>query len=407
MWQVEHQCTQCGASVVLAEAQRLFECPFCRVKLYISPGAFFRYYLAPPPGWGEIIYVPYWRFKGMAFSFQNAKVSFRLVDVSRNATRFEFLPRSLGIRSQTQKLRFLTPAVKGSFLARERDLKDALALEEKFALAGVADPKMTYIGESMSAIYFPVYYRNLSVYDGLAGEPLAPLPGEAGREFSGLPEPPKDDSGRLSFIPCLCPNCGWDMDGEPQSVVLTCGHCSSAWGESGNAFQKVPCSFVPARGDSLEYLPFWRIEARVDRVLESRADAVRLLNLPAAAKPEWEKEPFRALVPAFKINPEWFLKIARVMSFSSGACSLEEGSPRGKLHPATLPSGEAFESLGIVLAHSAADKQAFARWFSDVKFVLKNSELVWWPFLASGMELIRPDREFCISKSALQWGKGI
>ncbi len=404
MWQVEHQCTQCGASVILEEAQRLFKCPFCRVKLYISPGDFSRYYLAPPHDAGEVIFVPYWRFKGMAFSFEKAKVSSRIVDVSRNATRFDFLPRSLGVRSQTQKLRFLTPAVSGSFLGRDRDLKDTLALEEKFALAGVANPKMTYIGESMSAIYFPVYYRDLSVYDGLAGEPIAPMPDEAGLEFSGRPGAAE---GRLSFIPCLCPDCGWDMEGEPQSAVLTCGNCSSAWGATGNALQKVPCHFVPARGDSLVHLPFWQIEAKVDWVLETRADAVRLLNLPVVAKREWEKEPFRALVPAFKINPEWFLKIARVMSFSSGAFSLEEGFPKGKLHPAALPFNEAFESLEMVLAYSAADKKGFAQWFSGVKFVAKNSGLVWWPFIASGMELVRPDREFSISASALKWGKGI
>jgi hypothetical protein len=404
MWQVEHQCTQCGADVLLDEEQRFFRCPFCRVNLYISPDGFFRYYLAPGPGSGASIFVPYWRFKGMAFSFRNAEVACRIVDVSRNATRFDFLPRSLGIRSQTQKLRFLSPAVPGSFLEHDAALEDSLALEEKFVQAGMVRPKMTYIGESMSMIYFPVYYRDLSVYDGLAGERIAPMPDEAGLDFAGRPQA---GEGRLSFIPCLCPDCGSDMEGGPHSAVLTCGNCFSAWAAAGGALEKVPCSFVPARGDSLEYLPFWRIEGGAAWVLETRADAVRLLNLPVGVRPEWEREPFASFVPAFKINPEWFLKIAKVMSFCPGPFSLEEGSPKGRLFPATLPLGEALESLTMILAYSAADRKGFARYFPDLKFVQGDARLVWWPFIPSGMELVRPDREFSISASMLKWGKGI
>lgn len=404
MWQVEHQCTQCGADVLLDEEQRFFKCPFCRVNLYISPGGFFRYYLAPGPGPGTPVFVPYWRFKGMAFSFGNAEVACRIVDVSRNATRFAFLPQSLGVRSQTQKLRFLSAAVPGSYLEHDAALEDALALEEKFVQAGMVRPKMTYIGESMSMIYFPVYCRDLAVYDGLAGERIAPMPDAAGMGFAGRPQA---DEGRISFIPCLCPDCGQDMEGGPHSAVLTCGNCSSAWAAAGGALEKVPCSFVPARGDSLEYLPFWRIEAKADGVLETRADAVRLLNLPAAVRPQWEREPFTSFVPAFKINPEWFLKIAKVMSFYSGPFHLEDGVPKGRSFAATLPLGEALESLPMVLAYSAADRKGFAGHFPGLKFVPGAARLVWQPFIASGMELVRPDREFSISASMLKWGKGI
>lgn len=406
MWQVEHQCTQCGADVVLEEAQRLFQCPFCRVKLYMSPGDFFRYYIEPGPGSGELIFIPYWRFKGMAFSFAGGEVTAGLVDVSRNATRFDFLPSSLGLRSQTQNLRFLSPAVSGSFLARDINLEDTLALEDRFTAAGTALPQVTYIGESLSCIYAPIYLRGSSVYDGLAGESIAALPGESEQGFPGRQQA---DEVRLFFMPCICPQCGADMDGEAQSMILTCANCLSAWSGSANEFQKVPCSFVPAGASPHVYLPFWQMEAEA-ALLESHADAIRVLRLPAAVMSRWENEPFIARVPAFKISPEWFLKIAMVMSFTPGDFSqdeMEEGCPDGELFPAALPMSEAYESLKMVLAYSSPARKGLAELLDSLEFDLKAARLVWWPFLSSGMELVRPDRKFSINAAALKWGKGI
>lgn len=44
---LEHQCPQCGAGVSLAETDRIFSCPFCRVRLYIAGDTLFSYYLVP------------------------------------------------------------------------------------------------------------------------------------------------------------------------------------------------------------------------------------------------------------------------------------------------------------------------------------------------------------------------
>ncbi len=404
MWQIEHQCTQCGAAVVLEEDQRLFQCPFCRVKLYISPGDFFRYYLAPAPGAGDITFVPYWRFKGMAFSFKNLNVLSSIIDVSRNATKFGFLPFSLGLRSQTRKLKFVTGSAPGSFLRQEIALEDSFAIEERFMQSGLRRSDITFIGEAMSMIYAPVYFRGLSVYDGISGESIAAMPDEAGPEFSGKSHA---GEGRLSFMPSLCPECGWDLDGEPQSAVLTCGNCGSAWAAENGSFEKVPCSCVRMQGDSFSYLPFWRIEAVADGLMESRADAVRILNLPEAVRPQWESEALCALVPAFKVNPELFLKIAKVMTFNSGDFSLDEGCPKSALSAATLPLNEAFESLKIILAYSAVAKRYFAPLFPRIDLKLRNSALVYWPFIPSGVELVRPDRKFSFTSTALKWGKGI
>lgn len=403
MWQVDHQCTQCGAAVVLDEGQRLFKCPFCRVKLYISARGIFQYHLAAGREPGETTFVPYWRFKGMAFSFTGTGVECGLVDVSRNATRFTFLPASLGLRSQTQKLRFLSQPVQGRFLERDIALEETLALEERFAGTGLMRRDKTYIGESTSVIYLPVGRRDESFYDGISGEmidvPEQDWPGPADCAIPG--------EGGLVFSACLCPGCGADLDGEAQSEVLTCRNCLSAWRPSEAGFQKIPCSFAPGRGEPLLYLPFWHIQAYARGILETRADAVRLLNLAEAAGPQRESEPFRALVPAFKIVPDWFLRIAAFMTFKSGEFSWEEGCPEDEAFPATLPSGEAFESLKMVLAHAAYAKRQLALIFPAMNFTLHSASLVYLPFITRGLELIRPDGKFSISSSALKWGKGI
>lgn len=404
MWQVEHQCTQCGAAVVLEEDQRLFKCPFCRVKLYISPGDFFRYHLSPAAGAVEMLYVPYWRFKGMAFSFKDYNVLTGIVDVSRNATQFGFLPPSLGLRSQALKLKFVTASVAGSFLHEQVELKDTLAIEERFMQTGLRNADLTYIGESVSMIYAPVFFKGPAVCDGITGERIAQMPDGAGPAFSGKPHA---GLNRLSFLPSLCPRCGGDMDGDPLSAILTCGNCCSAWAAAGSGFGEVPCSHIRLQGDSFSYLPFWQIEALSEGLLESHADAVRILNLPEAVRPQWESEAFRALVPAFKVNPELFLKIGRVMTFGSGDFSLEDGCPKGELNAATLPLSEALESLKIVLAHSAVAKRNFAPLFPRIDLKMRQSNLVYWPFIRSGAELVRPDRKFSFTGSALKWGVGI
>ena len=72
-----------------------------------------------------------------------------------------------------------------------------------------------------------------------------------------------------------------------------------------------------------------------------------------------------------------------------------------------MPSGEAFESLKMVLAQAAYAKRKLALIFPAMNFALHSASLVYLPFIARGLELILPDGKFGISSSALKWGKGI
>ena len=100
-WQIEHNCPQCGAPVTLEETDRLFVCPYCRTRLYLIVGDYFRYCIPPPETTsGEIIYIPYWRLKGLSLSVQDVGVNSRFVDVSVLALASDVFPPSLGLKPQ-------------------------------------------------------------------------------------------------------------------------------------------------------------------------------------------------------------------------------------------------------------------------------------------------------------------
>lgn len=407
MWRIENQCPQCGADTCLEETQRLFTCPFCRVRLFIAVDDYFRYFLTPSaPGAEEAIFVPYWRLKGMFFSYDGAGVRSGLLDVSHNATKLEFLPASLGLRSQALRLRFVSPESAGAFLKPARPHGDVLsAIEDPFDPETPLLSEKTFIGESVSMIFSPIYVRDRSAYDGILRERIAALPEGVPGELSGGREQAK---AAMSFIPSLCPDCGWDMEGDPESVVLTCGNCRSAWSALRKGFEKVPCSFFLLDEDALLHLPFWKMEAEIKGIqLGSYADAVRFFNLPKAVRREWETMPFCWLTPAFKIHPELFLKVSQRMTFQPALPSLKSELPRGSLYPVTLPLKDAFESLRMILAQSAVSRKDMALIFPSIRFTLKDAGLVYWPFHMSGMELIRPDRQLSIQANALKWGRHI
>ena len=290
----------------------------------ISAHGLFPYYLGPGRGTGETTFVPYWRFKGMAFSYTGTGVECGLVDVSRNATRFTFLPASLGLRSQTQKLRFLSQPVPGPIPGEGHCSRGNPGAGERFAGTGLMRRDKTYIGESTSVIYLPVGRRDESFYDGISGEmidvPEQDWPGPADCAIPG--------EGGLVFSACLCPGCGADLDGEAQSEVLTCRNCLSALAPLGGRFSENSLLVCARPGEPLLYLPFWHIQAYARGILETRADAVRLLNLVEAAGPQRESEPFRALVPASD-RPGLVPEDRRFRDFQIGGVLLGRGLSGG------------------------------------------------------------------------------
>ena len=145
----------------------------------------------------SLIYVPYWRFKGMMFSCVSDEIRHRFVGVSQLALESPYFPSSLGLRSQALKLKFVTPESKGRFLTPHMTLQQAMRIFEKRFNQTLPAPAIhqAYIGEAASLIYSPIYVKD-TIYDAVLNQPLMKVPPE-GFEAAHFPGGPPEGKIRV------------------------------------------------------------------------------------------------------------------------------------------------------------------------------------------------------------------
>jgi hypothetical protein len=402
---IEHCCPQCGAPAVLTETDRLFTCEFCRVKSYLSAGNGFRYVLpgAAPPG-RELFYFPYWRFKGMLFSCVFDGVRQKFIDVSYRAAMSRDFPVSLGFRSQALKLRFVTPETEGRFLPVRLPLDQVMQTFKQSFNLPLPKPifHQAHIGEHLSLVYAPYYAAADRLYDAVLNEPLGQrLPQDIDQTLSTA-----GPSGwQLSFLSTLCPACGWDLDGPPDTLVLTCRNCDSAWKPGKNRLERLNFGHLPLAVDSCEtilYLPFWRIRTAIEGIqLDSYADLVGAANLPIVPRAAWRDIPFHFWSPAFKIRPQTYLPLATKMTLAQPQDLPVASLPVGELHPVTLPVADAADSLKITLAAFVKPRKVLYPQLSTITVAPQSYLLVYVPFLRSHHNLTQPSLKVSILTNQL------
>ena len=417
-WQIEHNCPQCGAPVTLDEADRLLLCTFCRTKLYLSTDDHFTYFILPPnPTPLEMIYVPYWRMKGLSYAMQETGLAQRFVDNNTLALKSWGIPPSLGLRPQVLKLKFVSPEVEGRFINPELPVQDVLknaavsipqVLEKQFGITVPPAPFVfhnIFVGETTSLIYSPMYLENNSLCDALLKRPVCTVKTESMESMLASSKP---QSWRIAFIPTLCPQCGWDLQGEKEAFVLLCKNCNSAWGCEGKEFRKVDFAVMEGTGRISRYLPFWRVKARIDGIkLDTYADLIRLGNLPKAITPAFEQTPLYFWSPAFKINPAMFLRWARQMTISQPADKTGNSLPDAPLYPVTFPVREVAGSITITIADIVTDKRRVFPLLPQMHISLDECLLVYHPFIENQNEFVHANMHFSLDKKSLAFGTGL
>ncbi|MFZ2445648.1 MAG: hypothetical protein WAW37_04775 [Syntrophobacteraceae bacterium] len=423
-WKIEHCCPQCGAPVVLEETDRIFQCSFCRVRLFIWSGDHFRYFIAPKaPVPGPLVFVPYWRLKGIIYSLDGAQISSGIIDSSLLAVGSVPLPPSLGVRPQVLKLRYATPEVCGVFLTPDLPFR-ALASGDLISPVPAAHPDPEgqiplkyFIGEAVSLIFAPVFARGNTLFDAVLRKPLGAVPEAVrnrlpGAEARTVPPdaapsgPALASPGRIGFLATQCPRCGWDLEGERDSLVLFCRNCSSSWRAEGGALRGVDFSFQEPGSESSVYLPFWRIRAGVSGLtLGSYGDLLRLANLPGTMPKGRENSELHFWIPAFKSQPNLFLRLARGLTILQKDADTGPEPSRSPLFPVTLPIGEALESIRILIASLAVPKRLIFPRIHEIDLSHEGHTLVYLPFVERGEELIQPQIRMSIQKNALKWGR--
>lgn len=402
-WQIEQGCPQCGAPVTLDETDRLLACPFCRTRLYLSAKDHFRYYIPPAAGaQGELIYIPYWRLRGSAFSATGAEVIHRFADTSALALNFPGLPSSLGLRPQVLKLRFASPEAAGRFIAPDLP-RDAAVYGPESDPPGVFT--RVFIGDTVSLIHAPLFLRGGTLFDAILERPVCPCGAD---ERERLLAAPPAVPGKIRFVPTLCPRCGWDMEGERDSLVLICRNCNSAWDcpeETFTALEFTVMTPPPETGEISLYLPFWRMKPRVTGVeLASYADLIRLANLPKAVTPAFEAAPLYCWSPAFKINPALYLRWARQMTLFQPLGEETDRLPEAALYPATLPLREAAEGIIVTLAEMLANKRNLHPRLSGIQVAVDEYRLEYHPFVLNRNEFLHASLGVALDRTALAYG---
>jgi hypothetical protein len=405
---IEHRCPQCGAPATLTETDRLFRCAFCRVRSYLMPGDHFRYRLpSRAPAGKAVFYVPYWRFKGMLFSCVPDGVRQRFVDISHQATGSEVFPHSLGFRSQTLKLQFVSPDSQADFLPPEQSFDAVMGIFTERFHRRLPQPvyHQAHIGEHVSMIYAP-YYAKSGLFDAVLNEATGrQLPEGFSETVAGAPRL----DWQVRFLATLCPQCGWDLEGETDSLVLLCRNCQSAWQPGRQRLHRVKFAHIAAENAAeVIFLPFWRIRADVTGVdLDSYYDLVKTANLPKVAREEWRELPFRFWSPAFKIRPQTFLPLATKMTLSHPPDAAADRLPEGELYPVTLSLESAAESLKIILANFIKPRKTYFPMLPQLSVTAAGFRLIYVPFVRRHHDLTQPHFQFTILRNQLKLAKSL
>jgi len=402
---VEQECPQCGAPVELDEADHVLRCPYCEVNSFLFSDDCYRFVLPHRTGKRDLIYVPYLRFKGSIFSCDMEAVRYRIVDITRLGVPFKRFPISLGLRPQAMKMRFIAMDTPGSFLKCFLKTRDLLARAEKHSAASDTGEVFhrALIGEAVNLIYLPLYVEQKTLFDGITNRPIARLP-DTEDIFSSITD--QGPRWKLTFLATLCPRCGWNLNGEKDSVVLTCSNCETAWEAKQNGFVQVDLKVVPGNLPGTSYLPFWRISARTTGIsIASYADFIRATNQPKAIRKAWEGQEMYFWCPAFKIRPKRFLYLSRQMTVAQKALDADGRLPLKNLYPVTLPLGEAIQGIKVTLAGSAMSKRKFMPRLPDIRIFINSTSLTYLPFHETAHEMIQQHTHVSINKKSLEFGR--
>lgn len=404
---IEYQCPQCGAPAELEETDRLFRCEYCRVNSFLTVPEFFRYIIPhKAPSGKDIIYYPYWRFKGMLFSCVGRKIEKRFLDISRQALESHHFPVNIGFRGQTQKLRYAAVEEEAAFLKPQVPFEHVMDSMSRQYSAKFRDPILhqAYIGETYSLIYAP-FYMEEKVMDAVLNQPV---PGSRTDQIEDGLLVADTERRSIDFLATLCPQCGWDLNGDRDSLALNCTNCHTVWWAKKGKLAQLETAHIPQPDEDWIYLPFWRIQADVSTIkLKSYADLIKAANLPKVAQPGWDRKPFYFWNPAFKVRPQSYLTIATNVTLNQPVNRFQPGQPRGALHAVNLPLEEALQSLKLTLSNFLKPIERRIEWVPQIEIQPRRFLLVYVPFKDTSHELVQPDLTLALNKNMLSHAKNL
>ena len=403
-------CHTCGAPIELEEADRVIECAFCDGKSFMTEGQPLRFvlpHILPRDIREEEVYfIPYIRFKGHIYSCQGFELSHKIIDTTQLGYGSSRLPHTLGLRPQAMNLQIVGRNTPGRFVKLTEKVKDIFHKAAKLTTAFSETDDILYhrafIGETISIIYLPTYFKDDILVDGVLNRQLATnIPQDILRKLSS---PVKKEWVR-NYIATRCPHCGASMSASRDSLVLECRNCKSLWEEKNGAFSRLKYSVVQSENAEL-HLPFWKIAADVQGVeLGSFGKYLQLTNQPVVRNENVDKIAFYQWVPAFKIRPRYFIHFAKNLTLSQIKLSQGTTALGKRLYPATLPLSEAFEALKTTIAAAVMNKRSFLPNLPKIKIHKREAEMVFLPFHYLGHDLVQDHTGVTVAANILHYGR--
>ena len=340
----------------------------------------------------------------MRFSCLASRMEHQLVDVSHKAFDDEIFPTSVGLRSQTQKLCFASPIIKGRFLTPTLSFSKMIDIINKRFNASLPRPVVhqANIGDTLSIIYSPFYLDGCLV-DAILNQPITKkLPDDF--DISAYAGNRLDWNVR--FLPTLCPHCGWDLEGEKDCLVPTCHNCETAWEIGKKGLKRIGWEVQPGEQDTPLYLPFWKISAQIPSMeVLSFADFILRTNQPMIPRLQWHEREMQFWIPAFKLRPKIFLQIGRLVTINQWRLQLEQGHSTPNLYPANLPKTEARQAIKVVLAACATSRRKIFPYLPEARIKNAKTSLAYLPFQDKGHDWFQPQTKAVISKNVLRFGR--
>jgi hypothetical protein len=360
----------------------------------------------------ELLYIPYWRIRGMFFPCLQPKKKERVIDVTFLAARVPGLPLYLGLQSRAFKLRFLSSATKGRFLQSHFPLEKFLSevTEEDDAPSHLQDfeiPKpfqRAFIGETIGLVYAPFFIKTGALFDGLGDQLL----GQAREsDYESIPSLGQENFRQVLFLPVICPFCGADLKGEKDTQVLLCRNCDRVWDYRLGELKQIDFKILKGSGEKSQtfYLPFWRIRTRISGWPGQIPRPLSRPRLNSEQSPDGESEGGNLYwLPAFKISPSLFLTVSKAASFRQPPAPVYlDTLLQGQYYPVTLPWDQAAEGLKAVIADFIKNRPLSR--LSPIKIEPADHLLIYIPFHIQGNELVQEGMSLGISRTALHFGR--
>ena len=405
-FQIEHQCPQCGAPANLDEADRLFACPFCRVRSLLLTRDYFRYVLpAKSPVGKELIYFPYWRFKGTLLFSLPAGNEYKFVDVNQLGVDSAGIPLSLGLRPQVLKLKFISPDMPGCFIPPTHSFSETFTTFQKRLSLFLSKPVLyrAHLGECIGLLYSPFYAKG-RLYDAVLDTPLGKLP----ETFSVNGSKAEKPSWRVNFVPALCPDCGWDLEGQREALALHCRNCQSSWYPAAQKLTRVESHCLQDAEQGLFFLPFWQVTCEISNIaLKTYGDLAQAANLTQRVDPAIQAREFRFWTPAFKLRAPAFLRLAESLTLTQAQEMLTPSLPPERHQAVTLPVEEACESLKVILAGVIKPRRHIAEMLTRITIHPTHFRLAYLPFREDQHDYIQTQMQLAVNKNLLSLSRSL